>query len=282
MSTLRIATSLLIAWLQAACTGEVLDQDLEDESVAEAEEALVIENALSPNALSPNALSPNALSPNALSPNALSPNAMMAITDANPDGVTARALLKYTVSCALDATKSFNFSWADAGGVVHNELYTGLLGLAPEWATGPLTDDTHKRMVSACLAARVNYYGVSVIISIRSAVSPLTPTSGSSELTQYSYIEGAFWGNLFTASPYLNTCYFYANVNHSWQAQRDCAMGHLDGQQVLMCGMMTLRGTCKDVCQKLSTSGQYYPSCPDNPAVQHSPTTSAVITTALP
>jgi hypothetical protein len=36
------------------------------------------------------------------------------------------------------------------------------------------------------------------------------------------------------------------------------------------------------VCQKLLTSGQYYPSCPDNPTVRNGLSTSAVITTGLP
>jgi hypothetical protein len=251
------------------------------ESVAEAADALLIENALAPNALAPNALAPNALAPNALAPNALAPNALTVLQAATPAGAAARMLMKYTVGCALPSSATFHFSWTDLAGQLHDESYPGLLGLAPEWATGPLTSDAHQRLVSGCLAARVNYYGVSVLISLRSDDAPLDSPS-SQELSDYPHVEGAFWGNLFAATPYLNACYDALDVNISRQDMRDCAVGHLSNGKVVSCGMIKLRGSCSTWCQSLTCSGHYYPSCVDRPGVEGSPMTKAVITTALP
>jgi hypothetical protein len=272
----------MITCLACGGAGEVPGEDIEEDSAAKARSALIADNALAPNALAPNALAPNALAPNALAPNALAQNALSAIQAATLEGDAARALVKYTVSCALDSSKSFKFSWKDSKGKTRDESYPGLLALAPEWATGPLTSDDHKRMVSACLAARVNYYGVNVVISARSLTEPLKTLCGSPELVSYPHVEGAFWGNLFTATPYLNACYNSATVSISRQAKRECAVGHLNGGTTEPCGMIALRGPCSTWCQSLHGAGQYYPSCVDQPGVPNSPTTKAVITTALP
>ena len=52
----------------------------------------------------------------------------------------------------------------DSTGVVHNESLPGLVGLAPGWATGPL-DTAGQEWVTSCMAARLNAYGVSVMLS---------------------------------------------------------------------------------------------------------------------
>ena len=288
MNTLVLASVLLvIACLSCGCTGEIHGEDIDDEQVAEAEGAVLAANALAPGALAPGALAPNALAPGALAPNALAPGAlapaaMAAIQAATADGDAARALVKYAVSCALPPGQSFDFSWQDSSGAARHESYPGLLGLAPEWATGPLADETRKRLVSGCLAARVNHYGVQVIVSVRSLVPPLEPPCDSQELVDYPHVEGAFWGNLFTNTPYLSACHDADNVAVSRQAMRDCAVGHLSGGQTVPCGIIVLRGPCSEWCQTESGAGQYYSSCVDEPDVAGSPATNVVITTALP
>ena len=279
----RTSTSVALLLVLFNLVGCMTEPDGAD--VGTAQSAVVSDNALSPNALSPNALSPNALSPNALSPNALSPNALSpngltALQDPGQGGTLSRALLKYTVSCALTPSQSFSFSWTDASNVVHNETYPGSLGLAPAWATGPL-DLTGQEMVSACLAARTNWYGVEVIISVRSSLDPLKSSLTSAETQAYPHIEGAFWGNLFSSSPRLYACYDPDNVATAQADDRDCAYGYVAANGSLEpCGIIALAGSCHDVCRQLQ--GPYYPSCRSNPFHGDDDQTRAVITTALP
>ncbi len=284
---LALLVALFSLCLLPACGQETAEEADGDEDIGVAHGALVsdnalVPNALVPNALVPNALVPNALVPNALVPNALSPDALAAIKLDSTAGVLSRQFVRYAVSCAFDSTQVFSFSWTDSTGVVHDEQYEGDLGIAPGWATGPLTDETRQRLVSGCLAARVNWYGVSVYISVRSVENPLRTYASSPEVATYPNVEGAFWGNLFVQAPYLNACYEEDTVAVSRAAQRDCAVGHVDGGSVVPCGMIALTGPCSSWCQKLSTGGKYHPFCVDHPGVQGSGYTKAVITTALP
>jgi hypothetical protein len=271
------------SWIRLACAAALAGcaAELGGEAIGSSSDALVSANDLSHNAVNLNAINLNAINLNAINLNAISPENLAAIQDPSPTGDLARQLVRYAVSCALQGDQSFDFSWTDEDDVVHHESYPGLLGVAPSWATGPL-NDAGQRMVSGCLAARVNYYGVSVMISSRSLQDPLKTLTGSQELSDFPAVEGAFWGNLFGAQPYMNACYNAATVDNSRAWQRDCAVGHLiSGGQTVECGIIHIVGPCADVCQKLNGAGQYYPSCVQHPG-QSSTTTKLVITTALP
>jgi hypothetical protein len=249
----------------------------ETEELGSSADELASGNALSFNALSFNALSFNALSFNALSHNALSREAASALKDPGERGDLFRTLVKYTVSCALRESQSFRFSWTDLSGATHNEVYPGHLGLAHRWDRRKL-DEEGKQMVSACLAAHTNRYGVSVRVSMRSWQNPLRCEVGSDELDEYPHVEGAFWGNLFSETPYLRACYDATNVDVSRSAKRDCAAGHpgADGD-LESCGMIEIVGSCKEYCGKLDRKEQFYKSCDD----PDSGRTRYVITTAL-
>ncbi len=291
MNRLQLAPFLpFLVLLAVGCGAETggddeIDGDSED--IAEARGALVTDNAIIPNAIIPNAIIPNAIIPNAIIPNAIIPNAMdpgalAALQSDSPAGQLSRMFIRYVVSCALEPTQSFSFSWTETGGTVHAEVYPGKLGIAPGWATGPLTDVTEQRLISACVAARTNWYGVTVTLSLRSKLDPLRTAVQSAELDAYPHVEGAFWGNLFTATPHINTCYVSANVNLSRAANRDCAAGHLDANgQPVPCGMINILGDCSDYCSNLDPHERWFNSCED-PGEPGSPSYSAVIAAALP
>ncbi|WP_437325658.1 hypothetical protein [Sorangium sp. So ce381] len=276
-------TFIVLGWagVLSGCAAEVVDIGAWDEPVGESQGALLSGNALSANALNLNALNLNALNLNALNLNGLSAKSLAALRDPGPSGALAREFVRYATSCALSSAASFAFSWTDSSGAIHNERYPGLLGVAPTWTSGPL-DELGQRMVSSCVAARVNYYQVPVVLSARSLRDPLKTLSSSQELIDYPDVEGAFWGNLFAAQPYINACYNSATVDNSRAHQRDCAAGHLiSGSQIVECGVIRIAGPCSRVCQSLNGAGQYYPSCIDRPG-QSTATTKEVITTALP
>jgi hypothetical protein len=270
------ATSILLA----GCGGQgESDIEIGEAPSAEISSNALSPNALSPNALSPNALSPNALSPNALSPNALSPDALAAIQDSGVAGDLSRQFLRYAVGCALTPLQSFSFEWTDASGVVHHEAYWGILGLVPGWETRSISVE-EQRWVSACMAARTNWYGVSVTISSRGGNAALNPVH-SREAKQYAVREGAFWGDLFAATPALFACNVPANAVHARSLQRDCAAGHLGSLgETEECGIIAIVGACDDVCGPTTNAG-YHVSCASDPA-DETTSTLQVITTYLP
>ncbi|KYF85706.1 hypothetical protein BE20_38440 [Sorangium cellulosum] len=281
----RISTADFAALALVFLVSCVTDQGEEEGPVGIAPNALEYLNAMNPNALNPNALNPNALNPNALSQNALSPGALSpaalsAIQDPGAAGDLSRQLLSYVVGCALTPAQSFRFSWTDGAGTVRHEVYWGLIGLVPSWIDKPL-GQTDQQWISACLASRTNWYGVSVTISSR-ASHPAIDKTDSPELASYTRMEGAFWGNLFAPTPYLNACYNAANRDHARSLARECAAGHLDASGAAQpCGMISIRGTCDSYCQQLNMRGMYYPSCVNN--LTGSPdSTTRVITVFLP
>ncbi|AUX31285.1 MULTISPECIES: hypothetical protein [Sorangium] len=285
-----VTALLAVPLATAACIGAELEEE-PDELVGVAEGEMISENgyvanALSVNALSVNALSVNALSVNALSVNALSVNALSAITDPGPNGAPARELLRYLVSCALRADQTFSFSWTDSDGVAHPEVYRGDLGYAHWWAALPLgTGHTYvQSQLSACLAARANWYGVSVRISLRNNEMP----ANQAERAAFTVREGAFWGNLFSSSPYLRACYSPGGVTRARQLQRDCAAGHLSvdpatgATTVQQCGPMVIVGSCDAMCNGMDSVNGYYRGCLQNPSVSTSLRTDVVVTSYLP
>jgi hypothetical protein len=112
-----------------------------------------------------------------------------------------REQLKYLVQCALPADVAL---YADQDGT--RFTFPGGLGLAPRWVDEAMTP-SEERWVSACLLARVNYFGTSVLVSMR-ATPPPTPALAVSvdESRRFSIFEGGFFGNLFTPEPVAYTC----------------------------------------------------------------------------
>ncbi|MDI1451977.1 hypothetical protein [Polyangium sp. 6x1] len=258
----------------------------EDEgTVGEISENVVELNAIQPNAIQPNAIQPNAIQPNAIQPNALSPssvapNMLAALQDPGEAGRLSRTFMRYAVGCAFDPSQSFTVTWTDAQGVVQTETYVGKLGLAPGWATGPL-DETGQRWVSACLAARTNWYGVTVILSLRASHDAIKHAA-SLERYSYPYEEGAFWGNLFAPTPYLHACVYVPNTDYARSVQRDCAAGHVGAAGIESCGLIERRGSCDAVCDSLDPNNGFRPKCVYDATVSPPRKTTEVVTVFLP
>lgn len=263
------------------CSGCSNEGPIDDEDAVQGENALVQYNALTTNALTTNALTTNALTTNALTTNALSADALSALEDPSIAGTNARSFMHYAVGCALSPSQTFDFTWTDSDAVEHQESYHGELGIAPGWAAGGIPVSSQK-LVSACMIARVNYYGVTVKISIRSAKAPLETMPGSQELVDFPHVEGAFWGNLWAPVPNLKACYFGPNIAVSRAAHRDCAVGHiLPNGALAECGPIDIVGPCSTVCQNLDGGGQYYPACVERPFISNEKT-KFVVTVGLP
>ena len=255
------------AMIVSGCAGGMEPlEDAEEADLGEAMGALVGENALSLNALSLNGLSAQNL---------------QAVQDPGLAGQYSRQFMRYAVGCAFSSHMSFTIPWTDANGVVHQEKYQGELGLLDKWSEGPL-DLAGQRIVSGCLAARVNLYGVPVEISVRSPQKSLKKIT-SSELASFPEVEGAFWGNLFVPQPYLYACYKSSTVSNSRAWQRACAAGYVSEDGTLgSCGPIHIAGACEDVCTTLKSPENFYPECKERPDLAGAAKVKEVITTALP
>ncbi|MEO7734710.1 MAG: hypothetical protein ABIY55_27380 [Kofleriaceae bacterium] len=191
----------------------------------------------------------NALSPGALWASQLTVGTLTAAhATAMGSNTYARAVLAYTVGCALSSTQSITFT-------VGSTQYTdpGAFGVATDWTTRALTA-TEAAWVSACVISRVNLTSTSVSISARGDNVGYATTS--TELTDYKIQEGAFWGNLFTDQGSLA---FYgcngvdqaANDTYGDLPLRQCAQSDGTSSGNSPCGF-PYAGLCSAVCSTAS------------------------------
>jgi hypothetical protein len=234
-------------------------------------QSIILTNAMEPEVLVPTDMGSYPLSLSAMSPTS-------AAELQSPSGASLRRLLEYVVGCALPVGDHFQFDWMDATGTMHQESYQGRGGLAPNWKNAAM-NVAEQEWVSACVAARTNWYGTSVHISMRGNLPLLVPDV--SESHTFPVREGAFWGNIFSSTPHLSACFDSDNVLHSRALGRECAAGHDEFGVVEECGMISIVGSCQQTCSAPNTSG-YYGRCSVNPdELMVGPQTNRVITVFL-
>lgn len=201
-------------------------------------------NALVFNALDPAAIDLRPLGANPLE--ALPANAQAMLGDAGMTGSLAREFLKYAVSCALDDGSGYELTWVDILNQTHVEWYPGDLGLAPGWRQNALSVQGQE-WVSACVYARVNWYGAVVEISLRGGNGGLALSAG--EETSFAVEEGTFWGNVFADRPVAYSCNIPGSMAYARAQLRDCAAGHVNlDTSIVPCGIIRILGACQDTC----------------------------------
>ncbi|MCP3058713.1 hypothetical protein LXT21_08015 [Myxococcus sp. K38C18041901] len=227
-------------------------------------------NGLSTNGLSTNGLSTNGLSTNGLSTNGLSTNGFRDWFNQDPS--TADAVMSYVVTCAVAAGQTRTFT-NPVTGVQYTWL--GSLGLATNWANGVGATPAEQQVVSACLAAHANKYGLHVPISVLGRVAVTNPNTPApaipytqAELDLYSEREACYFGNLFDG-----TGVFAANDQPYLAAERStprtCGLASSATQQ---CPPITHLGMCATLCtparvtnaNNVTTDLPYYESCTHN------------------
>lgn len=217
---------LWLSLILSACSVDSIDGNVETSST---EQAITSANRLASNRLASNRLASNRLASNGLGAAALTATELVETED-------GREVFSYIVSCALPDGASVTVQ--DQSGTSYT--FGGSLGLAPDWASQtPTVAD--RRWVSACLLARTNYFGVSVLLSMRGSLEALETTAD--ERSAYPVLEGAFYGDLFEqTSPTWHACGTSTEPVH---AQRLCTIAP-DGVTT-MCGF-TYTGMCSAAC----------------------------------
>jgi hypothetical protein len=236
MMTKNIASKLVLSALViTTATACVMDDDdgQEDADVS----AKIGLNKLGLNKLGLNKLGLNKLGLNKLGLNSLATTTMMASAD-------SREVYSYVVGCALPAGQSLVAK--DASGVSYT--FAGAIGLAPNWATTTPTV-SERRWVSACLLARTNLFGIQVQISMRHDTNLALATTAA-ERTQFSNIEGAFYGDLFTETQNWYACGGRAWTSYATNTLRMCALS--PNGITTDCGF-TYTGLCTAACTDTTT-----------------------------
>ena len=155
-----------------------------------------------------------------------------------------RTLLKFITQCALRKDQVLAI---ETDGIVFE--YYGNLGAAPKWNGYPSSlTDSEQRWVSACVLARVNYFGTPVAINLRTRnTSDLKIPVTENELEQFPYYEGAFFGNIFDSTNKQYVCQGDAPKKVLVGKNRICSLPDLDhpGRKTSACGF-TIVGDCED------------------------------------
>ncbi|WP_428265587.1 RCC1 domain-containing protein [Haliangium sp.] len=261
--------SQLCIWFAAILTAgagvgcALSPDDHTDTASGERSSALTTTNGLGLNGLGLNGLGLNGLGLNGLGLNGLGLNGLglnglglngLDVSLMNLNGVELdtqeeadfEEVIPYLVECALSETQSVTIY--DSVGQAH--AYSGLLGLAEEWADGPLSA-AGERFVSACLGARSNPEGLTVQLSLRHA--SLATTAVERDL--YRVHEGAFWGTVWGPNPVVYAC----QVEGGGLSGRVCS-------ESSVCGF-TFVGDCAEVCD-LYDPVDGYSQCGDDDTVE--------------
>ena len=203
-------------------------------------------NGMSTNGMSTNGMSTNGMSTNGMSTNGMSTNGLSTTTFRNwfnLDPNYSSMVMKYVVRCGLAAGKTLSHTNAGV-----NYTWQGALGLSPVWASGQPIPVAEQQLISACLGAHANKYGVQMAISVRgffASGSQLPVTS--SEASSFDNDEGCYFGNLFDGTGVF-TAYSYNSpmVSSGYSSLRACA---LNNGSLGDCFPLVATGyACQDLC----------------------------------
>ncbi|WP_233261405.1 hypothetical protein [Vitiosangium sp. GDMCC 1.1324] len=217
-------------------------------------------NGMSPNGLSTNGLSTNGLSTNGLSTNGLTTLALSTTKfktwfDSNAPEYS-NMVMSYVVACAYPAGRSLTYT--SSTGTTYT--WNGGLGLTPDWASGKRISSLEQQLLSACLAAHVNKFGLHVMISVRgwNARGTALPVDAT-ETTTFTEPEAAFFGNLFTGDGAF-ACNDRTNTTPAESSARACGLSSQASGTSVECPPLVHIGNCATNCT-LDRSTGLYTSC---------------------
>jgi len=221
---------------------------------------VVAVNGLSPNGLSANGLSANGLGANGLSANGLSANGLSAngfATWFDANAPVADMVMGYVVNCAVPAGQTR--TWTSPKTRL-TYAWGGALGLLPGWAAGNPMTTAEEQVLTACLAAHVNKFGVHIPIAVegRGATGVQIPI-GKTELADYSVKEAAFFGNLVRDEG-IFVCLDHGIWGARYSSGRACGFDSRYPEASLECPPVVNVGSCGSICT-LDRSRTFYESC---------------------
>jgi len=272
-TTMRVRSSLIAMLLWAGASGCGTEGVLEPVTLKTQSAELDSLNGLSANGLSANGLSANGLSANGLSANGLSANGLSTSVFAawftnNP--AVADMVMRYIVRCSVPAGETRSYTDTNTG---LSYSWNGGLGLAPGWASGAPPTVAEQQVVTACMLAHVNRYGLSIPISVlgRDAQAVVIPFT-QNELETYSVREACFFGNLFNQQGLFFGVDRHVN-NETQYLTRACAgMEDAGSGSGTSCAPLHYVGRCSQSCAP-DPRGPFYSLCARNGVIYRAMTT---------
>ncbi len=227
--------------------------------------ALLTQNGMTANGMTANGMVANGMTANGMTANGLmayglTPDAL-ATGDFTAwwiqDPALADMVMKYLTKCAMNVGDTLSY---DDGMTVYT--WYGNLGLAPTWASGQPMPPAEQQLMTACLAAHSNRFGLHIQLSVRGLLEDGTPVRlDDGEVDLFPKPEGCFFGNVFDGSGG-----FAGGFLSAWTADetnpRGCAVeGGLPGD----CPPIQNVGTCDDFCTPIAgTTPTVYGDCAVN------------------
>jgi hypothetical protein len=251
------------------CGVQELPSEEEGPVLRTQEQSLDAENGMSLNGLSLNGLSLNGLSLNGLSLNGLATTGFSSWFSGDP--ANNDRLMRYMVRCAVPYGQFRTFVSPSTGATY---TWPGVLGLAPNWAGGAPATLAEQQVISGCLAAHANNYGIHVSISVlgRDSKGVDIPFSAE-ELSLFARRESCFFGNIFTSEGI-----FGGNDRSSLaddeSTSRPCGLKGYGALSNAICSQVKRIGQCEQYCS-LDPTGTFYTQCSYN-GVQYRPLTTRI------
>lgn len=257
---------VLAAWLTGGCgspAGRI--ETAPEPELGPAVAEVVSTNGMSANGMSANGMSANGMSANGMSANGMSANGLTAAALGAPafgawfnEAPATRAVfMKYLVRCAVPSGKPI--VWRNPA-TRTTYVWLGDLGLAPGWTSGKPITTAEEEVLTACLAAHVNAYGLALPIAVEGADAngartPVAPF----ELKLFPIREACFFGNLFTGEG------VFAGIDHAdWgtgvSTLRGCVFDYAAIGTARDCAPIQVVGVCDQLCQPDAT-GLGYTTC---------------------
>lgn len=227
-------------------------------------QSLPSSNGLVINGLVINGLVANGLVVNGLTLNGLSTSGLGSpdfVHWFNQDVALGDMVMKYVIYCAANWGQQRSFVNPSTG---ITYTWDGWLGLAQHWSDGAPATLVEQQLISACLAAHVNTYGLHIQLSLqgdKASDEPLYVADG--ELEEYSAREACFFGNLFTGEG------LYAGNDRNsllpeQSTPRRCGLSRTLSGTDPECSPITRVGSCEQLSCTLDRESNYYRTCTYN------------------
>ncbi len=247
------AVVLAVMMGTAAC-GSVEESPKPSESLGTQEQELASVNGMTLNGMTLNGMTLNGLNASGLSTAEFA--SWFSQAPAQND-----MLMKYMVRCAVADGESRSYQDLSSG---TSYLWHGSLGLTPSWASGQPINEAEQQVISACLAAHVNKFGINVPLSALGRTAQQQPIAYTQEeLQAFPRREGCFFGNLFTGEGLFaagDRGYLFDGES----SPRACALSTVENASVNTCAPMAhVAQSCETFCT-LDSSGLFYTSCTYN------------------
>ncbi|WP_437493745.1 hypothetical protein WME75_21170 [Sorangium sp. So ce1014] len=151
-----------------------------------------------------------------------------------------RHLAERVVACALPAGAAVEEGTGRS--------FRGSIGLAPEWASAPLSDPASRRWVTACLLQSLNALSARVAVHLTGG-HPALADAPDSEASEYTVRDAIMFGDLFDrARPTAFACADNSLIDDCGVALSAKTLERICGQSPTC--RLTLLGRCDAVCTR--------------------------------